>query len=249
MRTQTIPHTNPKHRKGFSIMEVAIAILVVTVLLTTFLGVFAPAQKNIARALSVKEVNRLSSALENELGVLRDGEEANFDSSFDKAYQWIANSPNPAKAVVVYQYNAAKEDDDSDGILPGVLQDGTKVAGVHYTSQTVARRLGDDDAILQDHLRPGVIDGALYVVRFVQLVKDSTDGSLIVNSSPQTGKLADPDDSSNSFDDAATYPKAQVAVKAEFYKLRSNQYSALTNGFDFTKMGKPIAVINLGVRR
>lgn len=236
-------------------MEVAIAILVVTVLLTTFLGVFAPAQRNIAQALSIKEVSRLSSALENELSVLRDGEEKIHDSAFDKAYEWIANSTDPTKAVVVYQYNAAMEDNDGDGILPGVVQDGSKVAGLHFTSQTVARRLGDQDTILQDHLRPGVVDGGVYVVRFVQLVKNQTEGSLVANVdgdgvTPKTpGKLVDPDQPSNSYDASELYPKAQVAVKAEFFQLRSNQYDALKAGFDFSRMGKPIAVINLGVRR
>jgi len=236
-------------------MEVAIAILVVTILLTTFLGVFAPAQKNIARALSVKEVNRLSSALENELGVLRDGEEATHTSSFDKAFKWIANSSDPKKAVVVYQYNAALEDDDGDGLPPGVVQDGKKVAGLHFTSQTVARRLGDADTILQDHLRPGVVDGAVYVVRFVQLVKDKEDGSLVANleddgvTLKNLGELADPENPETTFSESSTYPKAQLAVKAEFYQLRSNQFASLAGGFDFSKMGKPIAVINLGVRR
>ncbi len=52
-------------------MESVIAIGIVAVLLTTFLAVFGPATQGIRRAISIQEADRLVSALEREMQVLR----------------------------------------------------------------------------------------------------------------------------------------------------------------------------------
>ena len=72
---------NISSRKGFSLVEVVIAIGIVAMLLTTFMAVFGPAQKNINKALGSADANRLVHTLENEMAILRPGEEAAYNSS------------------------------------------------------------------------------------------------------------------------------------------------------------------------
>lgn len=242
-------------RRGFSLIEVVIAIGIVAILLTTFLAVFAPAQKNIQRSLSVKDANRLVSTLENEMGILRKGQEDDYSSAFDKAYEWIKGSDTKDTAVLVYQYNAYPGNTESE-LNPDETPRAYDVAeengipGRDFVTHTVVRSLGDSDsaALIQEELQPGVVEGPVYVVRMTQLVPDSASGGLEVGT---PGQIVDPSASGSVVADSEDYPGAAIAFQAEFFRLRSNLESYVTgNGWDFgTNLGEPVSTTNIAVRR
>lgn len=232
-----------KCNAGFSLMEVVIAIGVVALLITAFMAVFSPTQKSIADSLSVKDANRLSSSLEDELAILRpeEAQSNTYKSSFDKAFQWIKNSGTPATAVLVYQYKAHPTNQNSDGTLVAYDPQVKGVPGRDYITQTVVRRR--DSAYLTNELKPGVVTGPVYVVRLTQLVPDA--GSLKLGT---MGQIQDSAAVAAATSDV--YGDASIAFQAEFFRLKSNQEVYVkSNAWDFIKLGSPQAVRNMAVRR
>ncbi len=230
-------------RKGFSILEVAIAMGVVTLLLTTFLGVFGPAQKNIQRSLSTKDANRMKDALSNEMSILRVSNTAD-DSSFEKAYRMITDSYDETKAVLLYQYKAdPTADPDEDGIFDAYTgADG--IQGRDYIVETAVRSIGVDDTLIQAELAPKVVEGPVFVVRMSQLVADTN--GLVARSA---AGIVDPD-SGATVTDADAYPKAVIAFRAEFFKLNVNKHAYVTGGsWDLNEMGNAVTEVNMAVRR
>lgn len=239
-----------KKRKGFSIVEVAIAMAVVTLLLTTFLGVFGPAQKNIERALSTKDANRMKDALSNEMSILRTTDSDT--SSFNKAFRMIGNSHTKASAILMYQYRASPTDTDDDGILPPYTTTGG-IQGKDYIIQTAVRALDVDATTIEAEL--DVVDGPVFVVRMTQLVDtDTTDSELILAAwTDASGDLVegitDPDDPGTQLT-AANYPKAVIAFRAEFFKLGANRYGFVSStNWDFEKLGNAVTEANMAIRR
>lgn len=248
---------NKPRRRGFSLVEVVIAIGIVAILLTTFLAVFGPAQRNIQRSLSVKDANRLVSTLENEMSILRNGEGDNsggsYTSSFDKAFEWIKESGSKDSAILIYQYNAQAGTDDSnfnadDTPMPYNVGTEKGIPGRDYITQTVVRFMDDakSKALMEKELVPGVVEGPVYVVRMTQLVKDTATDGLKVGT---IGTITS-DDGTN-VSDSALFPEAAIVFQAEFFRLRSNLKSYVTgNNWNFDdKLGKPVSVTNIGVRR
>lgn len=257
MKSTIFSHSKRKTRKGFSIVEVAIAMGVVTLLLTTFLGVFGPAQKSIQRALSTKDANRMKDALTNEMSILRPTEYATtsnpnsgkYKNSFDKAFWMISNSHDESKAVLIYQYKAdPTADSDNDGILdPYSGTDG--IQGRDYTVQTAVRVLPDNKAhvTIADELSANSVEGSVFVVRMTQLIKEPSSNLMELN---DPGKIsyyegASKNDAANS--DA--YLQAVIAFRAEFFRLNSNNYGYIENNLDFEKIGNAVTEVNMAVRR
>ncbi|MFT5906066.1 MAG: hypothetical protein ACI9E1_001671 [Cryomorphaceae bacterium] len=247
-----------KSRKGFSIVEVAIAMGVVTLLLTTFLGVFGPAQKNIQRALSTKDASRMKDTLSNEMSILRPTEvtpSGPYSTSFEKAFRMIKESHDEAKAVLMYQYRADALADPTDGILPPYAgSDG--IQGRDYIIQTAVRTLDVDAVKIKDELK--VVDGPVFVVRMTQLVdNDATDGQLILTAWTEAG-VTNPDLPSAQLT-AATYPKAVIAFRAEFFKLSANKEGFIYGGkwtFESdtvpagkVSVGNALTEVNMAIRR
>ena len=246
---------NISSRKGFSLVEVVIAIGLVAVLLTTFMAVFGPAQKNINRALGVADANRLVHTLENEMAILRPGEDADYTSAFDKAFEWILDSPSEANAIIVYQYQALPNSENPDGTLKAaditLINGDAKLPGVDYITQTVARRI-DQSTTLGEELSPGVVQGKVYAVRMTQLVKGGTGLSL-----GEPGKieyLKDGETSPTEAADSTEYEDAYITLQVEFFTLPNNLFNYVSNGgevngWSFDKLGSPVATQNIAVRR
>ena len=240
--------------KGFSIVEVAIAMGVVTLLLTTFLGVFGPAQKNIQRALSTKDASRMKDTLSNEMSILRPTDSDT--SSFAKAFRMISGSHTKATAVLMYQYRAEPVDsgvgpEDKDGILPAFKgTDG--IQGKDYVIQTAVRALGVDDAKITAELAE--VDGPVFVVRMTQLVdEDPADGQLILTAWTASGApvagVTNPDAPGTPLNVLA-YPKAVIAFRAEFFKLSANKLGFINStNWDFDKIGNTVTEVNMAIRR
>jgi len=232
-------------RKGFSLVEVIIAIGIVAVLLTGFLGVFGSAQRTINRSLGVKEANMLKDSLETEMSILRSTETGSYDNSFHKAFEMIQKSQNTTSAILIYQYKADPKDNDDDGILPAFTgTDG--IQGKSYLTQVAVRNRGVyAEGDLESELKEVV--GNVYAVRITQLVKDPTTGNLELADNP--GEIRE-DKDSEVVSNYADYNQAVITFQAEFFRIQSNSYGFVTSSnWDFEKMGNPVAVVNMAVRR
>jgi type II secretory pathway pseudopilin PulG len=271
MKFITNSKSKRKANKGFSLVEVAIAMGVVTLLLTTFLGVFGPAQKNIQRALSTKDANRMKDTLSNEMSILRPTEYAAttstttnvYSSSFDKAFYMISGShdgsDDPPAAVLIYQYKAVPVDDDDDGILPPFTTDTSGVSqtnidegvqGRNYIVQTAVRVVGKDDDRIEDELHPDAVVGSVFVVRMSQLVKSSSStATKLILEANSTGTIVNPE-TGDAVAGPDAYPKAVIAFKAEFFRLKSNNYQYISSGsWNFETIGNAVTEVNMAIRR
>ena len=74
MKKQVTQKKSFNKKPGFTLVEVAIAIGMMAVMISSFMVVFGPSIKGIDKSLSAKEADRLTNALELELNVLRNGE-------------------------------------------------------------------------------------------------------------------------------------------------------------------------------
>lgn len=237
-----------KNAGGFTLMESVIAIGVVAVLLTTFLAVFGPASQSIRRTLSAQEADRLQSALERELQILREGTDSEFKNAFEKAFDWILDSGDAKTMVLLYNYRGKPTDIRPDGSLePHTAEEGQ--SGRDFILQPAVRRRGDADPKLKADLKE--VEGRIYYVRMTQLIWENgtlTDGEL--------GTIVNPHDSEPA-NTAEDFDEGMIAFKAEFYVLKSNS----PNYLDQLKLtdedgdgqpdslGRPLFSRNLGVRR
>jgi len=244
MKSHILSKQSPK---GFSIVEVAVAMGVVTLMLTTFLGIFGPAQKSVQRALSTKDANALKDALNNEMAVLREADRTalSVDTSFGKAVNYIIESHDETSAILIYRYKAEPIDDDTDGILPAFTgTDG--IPGRDYVVQTAVRKIGIDDARIEDELDPQSVDGPVFVVTMTQLINDGTGGDLTL--SDNVSALRDPE--SGAEVSTEDYDDAVIAFRADFYQLPSNSYNFVDSGnWDFDSVGAPVVSVNIASRR
>ena len=73
MKKQVTQKKSFNKNPGFTLVEVAIAMGMMAVMISSFMVVFGPSIKGIDKSLSAKEADRLTNALELELNVLRNG--------------------------------------------------------------------------------------------------------------------------------------------------------------------------------
>ena len=243
---------NISSRKGFSLVEVVIAIGIVAVLLTTFMAVFGPAQKNINKALGVAEANRLVSTLENEMAILRTGEEtADITTSFEKAFQWISGSHDKNTAIVVFQHQAIPNEEENGRLKPALdeVSNESSLPGVDYITQTVAKRIED---VTEDELSPGVVEGKVYVVRMTQLYnKGGAAGlELLKNGNELKAGIVNSSDDTTVLGNSVEYDDGYMTLQVEFFPLNNNLHAYVTTGsWEFDKLGTPVATQNIAVRR
>ena len=189
------------------------------------------------------------------MAILRPGE-SDYISSFDKAFQWIKDSPTETSAIVVYQYQTLPGVDNDDGTLQAatidVVNDDLKFPGVDYITQTVARRIdkATSAALLTAELSPGIVQGKVYAVRMTQLVQDTTTGSGLILGTP--GQIENPAAGSTipNPTDGSQYDDGYMTLQVEFFPLNNNLHAYVTGGaWEFDKLGTPVATQNIAVRR
>lgn len=257
MNSKTI---NPYARKGgFTLVETVIAMGIIAIMITAFLAAFGPAVQGVRKSISAKEANRLVSSLEAELGMLRNNEHTdnggNFDTAFEKAYEWIEESAqnNNDNYVLIYQYRGDPNSLRSDGTLEP-YQGNNGVAGRDYVLQSVARRLGN--TAVQEELVPGVVEGRVFYVKMTQLI--FRNGVLGLTDEADATRIIDPTEPRASTNNAEDYPESVIVFQAEFYLLRNGIYTYVTNNFNLDDSnsdghpdvtGRPVLVRNLAVRR
>lgn len=262
-------------RNGFSLVEVSIAMAVVAIMLTSFVAVFGPAQRNITRSLNEKNLSRLSDGFEYELSVLRSGEEEEFSTAFDKAFEIIRDYSTDlgggAQCVILYEYkgslsvaprsreeNAALSPALDGSLVPFVVDSSNRdrsVSGRDFTMQTAVRIVGNgqDTEIAEELNLTSIGEGSVYLVRMRQLV-DNGGGELTLGNYGEiiNPPSLDPDDTAagQTVTSADQYTGSYIAFQAEFFKLKSSAFNYIVNGnWDIEDLGKPFVTKNLAVRR
>lgn len=227
-------------KRGFTLMETVIAIGVLAVLLTGFLAVFTPAAQGIRRSINAQEADRLASTLERELVTARND---SHPTGFNKAFEWISDSKNPADAIFIYQYRGDPASMRPDG-TPTPLPRISGLPGKDYVVQAMAR-LKSDPFFLDDL---AAVDGAIFYVKATQLVYNASNGMEV-----STEKAIVDPKTKNAVANADAYQDAVIAFSAEFFAVPSKAPNYLT-GPKFSERfngnnAKPIFVRNLAVRR
>ena len=236
---------NNNSRHGFTLMETLLAIAVVAVLLTSFLAVFGPATSSIRRAISVQDADRLASALEHELSTLRENETSDFDTSFEKAFEWIDSSGTLSDAVILFNYRGDPAQITSGSLDPYNDDESLGSPGQDYIVQSAVRRLSSSTD-LEEFLE--AVEGRSFVVRMTQLVANENGGL-----EPSTSGIVNSDGSTAS--DSDSFEEGVIAFQAEFYLLPANNSTYINGplaqgGSDFEDiLGNPLFTRNMAVRR
>lgn len=235
-------------------METVIAMAVLTILITGFLGVFGPTADSIRRSLTTREAERLVATLEQELATLRPGETA-FGTSFEKAVDWINGSHNRDTAILLYTYKA---DPDSPRTVPpsgagSPAQDGSLgptdtpngAAGRDFILQPAVRRLRIDASTPDPNLESDfeALSGRVYLVKLFELVPDSSAGGTLTAAT--SGAPGSPPPTVTITDD-----KAVIAVRADFFQVPTSDLDFLRGDPDyFDRLTRPLFSRNIAVRR
>jgi len=223
-------------RRGFSLMEVVIAIGVLAILLSAFLAIFAPAAEGIRRSISAQAADRLAYALEEELVNLRDDGDV-YSSGFDKAFQWILGSNQADNLLIVYQYRGDPDSLRSDGTMEPFT--GRGVSGIDFIIQPMIRQRSD--AALEEDFE--ALEGRVFVARLTQLVHGSS-GELEKGSGDQIVSAG-----GGAASDSASYSDAMIAFAADFYRVRNSSYGYVANQLELEDLRNPVFTRNLAVRR
>jgi len=156
--------------RGFTIVEIVVAIGLVALLLSAVLGLMGISAFKIDKALSKKDGQRMAAAISVELNNVSGADiesdidipsRLKFSSPLQKVGVWKEASDTVEEAIIVYNYAvhpvlrdaAASVDPPVEG---GSIDDGTyapfnlraepdAIAGIDYFVITVARRLSDGD--------------------------------------------------------------------------------------------------------
>jgi len=255
MKKQVIQKKSFNKKPGFTLVEVAIAIGMMAVMISSFMVVFGPSIKGIDKSLSAKEADRLTNALELELNVLRNGE--TYATTFDKSFWWIKQSTQNSKnPVLIYQYRGNPNSVRTDGTLNPYAYNATNpgIPGVNYVIQTSVRRLNDTfhNSKIQAELAPGVLEGKVYYARLTQL-RYNTDGEMVDTTSPNNITNLYPSHD-NRVGPVNYTEDAVLPFRARFYEVKPPLWSYIentadTNGWRVEKVGNPVITKNMAVMR
>lgn len=221
-------------------MENVIAIGIVAILLTTFLAVFGPAAHGIRKAISVQEADRLFSALDREMQILRPDTDDQYNSAFEKAFDWIQTSGSDGEEIFLYNYKGDPKNLRADQTMQAYnLPNGEP--GKDYIMQPSVRRASDD--YLEEDL--DVLEGPVYYAKLRQLIFENDALTL----APE-GTLQDPH-SGTPVSRADDYKEGVITFSVEFFLLPSNSKQFVKN-FDPTDeeaLGNPLFSRNLAIYR
>jgi prepilin-type N-terminal cleavage/methylation domain-containing protein len=256
----------PNARRGFTLVEVALAIVIVSIVILAAIGLLLPSQRAIDDVLSGGQATRLRQEIEKEFSVLRPGESSGtVKTPFDKAYNAVKNGATQNGLLCAFFYRAEKSGTDPDGRLRPFTGDvREKRAGEDYVVQAAVMNLS---AFAGSSGYKDALEGRLFVVRLLPLeglVSENPVAPQPPLEAPlkplpaQTGTstpLADFLAANNS--DA--YPLAVIPAAAEFYEAPDVDNPGLIfNAMANPKTGttpngkaaaRPVITLNVGFNR
>ena len=213
------------NRRGFTLVEVALAIVIVSIVILAAVGLLLPSQRAIDEVLSGGQATRLRQEIEKEFSVLRPGEtSATVKTAFDKAYNAVKNGATQNGLLCAFFYRAEKSATAADGRLrpfTGDVRD--KRPGEHYVVQAAVMRLSDFSA---NAGYKESLEGRLFVVRLLPLEGLVSENPVapqppleaplkpLVAATGNATPLADFLAANNS----EAYPLAVIPAAAEFYE-------------------------------
>lgn len=230
-------------KRGFTLVEVVIALGILVVMITGFMAVFGPAARTIKKTLSTDEASRLQATLELELRTVREGRERRRyqGDPFQKAIDWIAQSEQQGETVIVYKYRGIPGKFRNDGTLEPADRT-LAIAGRDFLVQPMVRRLSDP--FLEEDIQG--VEGRVFFVKLRQLIYEGQ--GLRVAEEP--GTIVDPNVPGQDFaQKPQAYPEAVIAFEAEYYSLPTTSFAYLSSSFDPNNFTRPIFSRNLVVRR
>ena len=250
MKKQVTQKKSFNKNPGFTLVEVAIAMGMMAVMISSFMVVFGPSIKGIDKSLSAKEADRLTSALELELGVVRAGE--TYATPFEKGFWWIKQSTLDSKyPVLIYQYRGNPNSVRTDGTLNPYPFNAANPGepGVDYVIQTSVRRLNDTfhNSKIQAELAPGVLEGKVYYARLTQL-RYNTDGEMVDTTSPNNITNLYPSHD-NRVGPVNYTEDAVLPFRARFYEVKPPLWSYINNTWSVADVGNPVITKNMAVNR
>ncbi len=250
MKKQVTQKKSFNKNPGFTLVEVAIAMGMMAVMISSFMVVFGPSIKGIDKSLSAKEADRLTNALELELNVLRNGE--TYATTFDKSFWWIKQSTQNSKnPVLIYQYRGNPNSVRTDGTLNPYPYNATNpgIPGVNYVIQTSVRRLNDTfhNSKIQAELAPGVLEGKVYYARLTQLRYD-TSGEMVPTTAENNITKLQPTHANTATPANYTYD-AVLPFRARFYEVKPALWSYINNTWSVADVGNPVITKNMAVMR
>ena len=166
--------------KGFTLVEIVVAIGLVSLLLSAVLGLVAVSARSVDKTLSKAEGQGAVDAFVEEMSKIRRG--ALDGSLYDKAFRFCDGATgdgSKAEAVLVYKTNVELSSSTTEGYLTPVdLRDlPSPVPGVDYTEEWRVRQLSESPP---NEFNAGFIAGPAYLIRFKSYEKN-TSGDLILS--------------------------------------------------------------------
>jgi len=228
----------PVARRGFTLIETALAVVIVAIVLLAAIGLLIPAQRAIDDVLTADQATRLLNEIEKEMAVVRPNETANFTTGFDKAYRAANQHAAEDGVLAVFFYRAQKP---TAGGGTGGRTDGRLAP---FTGDIVTSRAGDD-YVLQAAVMPvaaynndialkDALDGGLFLARLVPL-----EGLLPETSEQYLKNNPDPNG----------YPEAVIPAAVEFYVADDLDDPSRTIPSILNGSRKPLMSLNAGFNR
>ena len=138
-------------RRGFTVIEVVVAVGVVGILLAGVLSVITPAQIAITNTLEKKRLVKLATAVESEFSVLRTSDTALWTTAFDKALYAIATSDDvtdPDSLWIAAEYYSDKTLDNDTGRMAST----ERIEGGQFGDDYIIVPLGEQIKIYVSNL-------------------------------------------------------------------------------------------------
>jgi prepilin-type N-terminal cleavage/methylation domain-containing protein len=258
----------PNARRGFTLVEVALAIVIVSIVILAAIGLLLPAQRAIDDVLSGGQATRLRQEIEKEFSALRRPENkihgGPYSTAFDKAYDGVRKSVSPSELWLAFFYRAVnpaknQKTTESGRLAPYIDDVKEKRPGEDYVVQAAFMSLREfrGDPPYRDEKFLDALEGRLFVVKLVPL-----EGLVSETQIPTSEKTLKPLPAyngsgtplatflrSNSSD---AYPLAVIPVAAEFYE--ASDVDNPTIAFDANANPKnaqirPVISLNIGFNR
>jgi prepilin-type N-terminal cleavage/methylation domain-containing protein len=253
-------------RRGFTLVEVALAIVIVSIVILAAIGLLLPSQRAIDDVLSGGQATRLRQEIEKEFSVLRPGEaSASVKTPFDKAYNAVKNGATQNGLLCAFFYRAEKGGTDPDGRLRPFTGDiREKRAGEDYVVQAAVMRLTD---FAGSSGYKDALEGRLFVVRLLPLeglVSENPVAPQLPLEAPLKPLVAAPAPATPladflSANPAEAYPVAVIPAAAEFYEATDVDnpgiiFNAMANPKTGATPGgkaaaRPVITLNIGFNR